>query len=115
MNIFKIVYSWYEGEYREILLCKNIEKEEFEKDIIKAKEFAESLIGIEIQDGEYLGKGYNVACLPEYYNQIIWFLIEKLRYVQCYYDEDITYYIDDESNKKISISKSKRKVEINEL
>ena len=115
LNIFKIKYSLYEGEYGETLLGKNVEQEEFEKDIIKAKEFAEGLIGIEINDGDYLGKGYSVQCLPEYYEQIIWYLTEKLGYIECYYGQDIRYDVDDAPDKKINITQIKKKTERNEL
>ena len=100
MNIFKIEYNWYEDDHEEVLLGKNVEREEFEKDLIKAKEFAESLIGIEIKEREYLGKGYRVDCLPEYYSQIVWFLTEKLGYIICSYDTKITYDINDHQHKK---------------
>ena len=60
MNIYKLCYSWYEGEYEEILLGKEVETKEFEQDLLKAREFAQSLIGIEIKDGDYRGKGYSV-------------------------------------------------------
>lgn len=115
LNIFKIEYYWYEGEHEETLLGKNVERADFEKDIIKAKKFAESLIGKEIKKGEYLGKGYSVQCLPEYYEQILWFLTEKLGYVECNYDEDITYYVDDSCDKKISITKSEKTIKQTEL
>lgn len=115
MNIFKIEYYWPEDEHGVALLAKDAEREEFEKDIIKAKEFAESLIGKEIEEGEYLGKGYRIQCTPEYYEQIIWFLTEKLDYIECDYDEDIDYGVDDSSDKKISITKSERKIERSNL
>ncbi len=115
MNIFKIEYHWHEGEYEDTLLGKNVEREEFEKDIINAKEFAESLIGKKIEEGEYLGKGYRIDCLPEYYEQIIWFLTEKLGYIICHIDEDIDYTVDDFSDKQINITKSTRKIERDEL
>lgn len=115
MNIFKIEYYWPEDEHEEILLGKNIEQEEFEKDLIKAKEFTESIMGKKIKEGKYLGKGYRIQCLPEYYEQIIWFLTKKLGYVTCYFDENIYYIIDDSSDKKIVISKSQKKIEQNEL
>lgn len=111
MRIFKIEYHWYEGEYDKTLIGKDVSDEEFEKDLIKAKEFAESLIGNEIKNGEYLGKGYKVSCLPEYYEQIIWFLKTKLGYVECDYDTDIKYAVDDDQDKKIHLSKSVKKVE----
>ena len=115
LQIFKLEYTWYEGEYHYTLLAKDVDKEQFEKDLIKAKEFAESLIGKEIKKGDYLGRGYRVCCLPEYYNQIIWFLNRKLRYIECDYDKDITYDVDDPQNKKISVKKSERKIERKEL
>lgn len=115
LNIFKIEYHWYEGEHRETLLAKAVEREEFEKDTIKAKEFAKSLIGKEIKKGEYLGKGYSIGCLPEYYEQIIWFLTKKLGYFICYFNERIHYSIDDPSDKKIEVTKSEQKTEQSEL
>ncbi len=111
MNIFKTEYYWPEDEHGETLLGKDIERKEFEKDLIKAKEFAESIIGKEIKEGEYLGKGYRVNCLPEYYEQIIWFLVEKSGYIECVFDEGIIYDIDDSYDKKISINKSEKKIE----
>ncbi len=111
LNIFKIEYDWCEGEHEETLLGKNVEREEFEKDTIKAKKFAESLIGTKIKKGNYLGKGYCVQCLPEYYEQIIWFLTKKLKYVVCNFDSDIRYNVDDFPSKKISINKFIRKTE----
>ena len=104
-NIFKIEYDWYEGEHEETLLGKNIDKKKFEKDLIEAKKFAISLIGNEIEGGNYLGKGYSIECLPEFYEQIIWFLINKKGYIECYFDENTKYNIDDSSNKQINITK----------
>ena|SRR3989338_7458439 len=111
MNIFKIEYNWYEEDHEETLLGKEVSPEEFEKDLLQAKEFAESLIGIEINEGEYLGKGYRVDCLPEYYEQIIWFLIQKLGYIECCYNNTINYDVNDSSHKKIDIIKLERKTE----
>ena len=75
------------------------------------------LIGVpkEIKEGEYLGKGYRVQCLPEYYEQIIWFLTEKMGYIECYYDQDINYDVDEISNKKIMINIYKKKIDRSEL
>jgi hypothetical protein len=111
MKIFKIEYNWYEGEYDKTLLGKDVSSEEFQKDFIKAKEFAESLKGKEINEGEYLGKGYRVSCLPEYYEQIIWFLKTKLGYIECDYDEDIIYAVDNNHDNKILLSKAIKKLE----
>jgi hypothetical protein len=110
-NIFKIEYNWYEGEHSEVLIGKRVSIKEFEKDLIKAKQFAESLIGKKIKFGEYLGKGYRVECLPEFYAQILWYLTEKLGYIYCYYDENICYSVDDLLEKKIQITKFEKKIE----
>ena len=40
-----------------------------------------------------------VECLPEFYEQIIWFLIEKNGYKECQLNENISYIIDDNANK----------------
>ncbi len=109
-NIFKIQYDWYEGEHYETLTGKKVNTEEFEKDLVEAKKFAESLMGKEIKSGEYLGKGYKVECLPEFYEQILWYLTEKLGYIHCCYDEDAYYGVDDDHDKKISITKFEKKI-----
>jgi hypothetical protein len=115
LNIFEIAYRWYEGEHEETLLGKNVSEEEFEKDLTEAKNFAEGLIGIEIEEGSYLGKGYKVDCLPEYYEQILWFLTEKKGYVSCNRDENVTYFVDDGVARKIALRKQIQKVEWQEL
>ncbi len=109
MNIFKITYTWYEGEFQETYLGKEIKKDSFEKDLIEAREFAKSLLGVKIENQEYLGKGYSVECLPEFYNQIIWFLIKKKNYVECSLD-DSDYSIDEDFKKKIVIEKLDKKI-----
>jgi len=115
INIFKIEYYWPEDEHEITYLGKDISQEEFEKDLIKAREFAESLIGNKV-DGNYLGKGYSIECLPEFYKQIIWFLVEKLNYVECDIDDDVSYYVDDNSNnKKIGITRSEKQIKNSEL
>jgi|GEM_PF-1354371 len=98
-NIFKIEYDWCEGEHEETLLCKNAKREEFEKDLVEARDFARSLLGKKVKEN-YLGKGYSVECLPEYYGQIIWFLKNKKGYGECYFDEEIYYGVDDNLDKK---------------
>ncbi len=114
-NIFKIQYDWYEGEHREILIGKAVEAQQFEKDLREAKKFAERLRGKEIDKGESLGKGYRVECLPAFYEQILWYLVEKLGYKYCYYDADIHYDIDDDIGKKIKVTKFEKKVEQREI
>ena len=113
MNIYKIEYYWHEGEHEETFLAKDVSKDEFEKDIIKAREFAESLIG-KGMEYDYLGKGYSVECLPQYYRQIIWFLTNKLGYIDCLIDSEISYQIEDYEN-RIIIQKSEKKIETKEL
>lgn len=109
-NLFKVSYEWYEEDNKEVLLGKSASKEDFEKDLSEARDFAEKLIGIEIKEGSYLGKGYSVECLPEYYEQIIWFLTEKRGYVECYNDKDVEYFIEDDGSSKIYIRKRVQKI-----
>lgn len=112
IKLFKICYQWVEGEYDETILGKSITQEEFEKNIIEAKKFAQSLLGKEIEKGPYLGKGYTVECLPEYYQQIIWFLEEKKGYVECSRDEAVEYFIEDGTTEQpIAVEKRVKKVE----
>lgn len=113
MNIFKLCYTWYEGEYEETLLGKDVETKQFEQDLLQAREFARSLIGKKSEYSDFLGKGYTVECLPAYYEQIIWYLTFKLSYVDCSFDRDIEYYVEDES--KISIHKKEKKIHWSEL
>lgn len=114
MNIFKLQYSWYEGEHDEVLLGKDVEREAFEKDLVRAKDFAESLLG---KESNKFGEGYAVECRPEYYGQIVWYLTEKLGYVTCWMDKGVDYSVEDDDSptEKISVIKSERKVERNEL
>ena len=111
-NIFKIEYDWYEGEHVEILVGKKVNEKEFEKDLTEAKNFAEGLKGKEVE-GDYLGKGYSVECLPEFYEQIVWYLMNKLGYISCDYDDKISYSV--ESDVKINIIKVQKKIERTEL
>ena len=99
-NIFKIEFYWYEDDHEETFLGKGVEREEFEKDLKEARDFAQSLRGKEVSKGEYLGKGYITECLPEYYEQIVWFLKEKKGYTICYFDNDTYYRIDDSPSKE---------------
>lgn len=116
LNIFKISYQWYEDDHGETLLGKNISKGDFEKDLIEAKKFAESLLGIEIKGLSYLGRGYKIQCLPEYYEQVIWFLTEKKGYIICDVDEDVEYFVDDaDSGKAIIINKKTQEIEWQQL
>tara|TARA_Y100000310_G_C20086521_1_gene536290 strand:- start:18 stop:374 length:357 start_codon:yes stop_codon:yes gene_type:complete len=115
LNIFKVEYDWYEGEHSEVLVGKNVNQEDFEKDLLKARDFAENLKGKKVESGETLGKCYRVECLPEFYEQILWYLCEKLSYVYCCYDENICYSVDDDFSKRISIIKEVKKTERKEM
>ena len=114
-NLFRIKYEWYEGDCGEILIGKKVSVEEFENELIKAKDFAKSLSGKKIKSGDYLGKGYRVECLPEVFEQILWYLTEKEEYIECSYDESVCYDIDDNQNKKVTITKLKKKTESKEV
>lgn len=106
-NLFKFEYNWFEGEHEETFLGKDVSHEEFEKDLVEAREFAKILLGKKIDGGDYLGKGYSVECLPEYYRQLIWFLTEKKGYIEYKFYDNVSYSIDDyATNDKIEITKS---------
>lgn len=109
MQIFKINYTWYEGEYEETYLGKDIDKIQFERDIKEAKDFAKSLLGKEIEKEDYLGKGYHTECLPEFYNQIIWFLVNKKNYTECFLDNS-KYSIEDDHSKEIFVEKIEQEI-----
>ncbi len=109
-NIFKIEYHWYEGEYSGTFVGKNVDKTDFEKDLIKAKKFAQNLVG----KGKKKG-GYSVDCLPEYYSTIIFYLIDKLKYIKCYIDNELSYNIDDDFDKKIEVTRHEKKIETEKL
>jgi hypothetical protein len=115
MEVFKICYRWHEGEYDETHLCKEVTQGRFEQDLLEAREFAISLKGNKIRDGPYLGKGYSVECLPEFYEQIIWFLIEKKGYADCHIRTDTEYEVDDDFSKNIHLRKHVDRVDTEEL
>ena len=114
-KLFKIEYDWCEGDHEEILLGKEVERDEFEKDLVAAKDFAISLLGKELKEGDYLGKGYHLDCLPEYYEQIIWFLINKKGYIAVSYDSDISYKIVDSNSDKIEATRFEKTISTKEL
>lgn len=97
MEIFKVSYTWYDGEEGSSLLGKEVSLEEFERDLKEAIVFSRSLLGIRIEYHlDFLGKGYRVECLPEYYEQIVWFLINKKSYVECFFNDNVEYKVIDE-------------------
>lgn len=73
--------------------------------------FAEKLIGKKAKIKNYLGKGYAVECLPEYYEHIIGYLESKLGYVDCCADEDVEFDIDDNAHgNKIIVTKVNKNI-----
>ena len=116
LRIFKIQYDWYEEEHEEFLLGKEVEKEEFEKDLIEARIFAENLPEKEEENHEeFLGKCYNIKCLPEMYRQIVWYLTDKRGYTEYSFDEDIKYNISDSGDKEITLTKRETEIKNTEL
>ncbi|MDP2749371.1 MAG: hypothetical protein Q8O89_00895 [Nanoarchaeota archaeon] len=110
LSIFKVEYSWFEGEYGEMFLAKDVEQKQFEKDLVAARVFAEKLKGKKVENYDYLGKGYSLECLPQYYNQLIWYLTNKKGYVECLIDKQVSYEVDESSNNKISIERNEIKI-----
>lgn len=110
-NIYKVFYDWYEGEHEEVLLGKKVDTEEFEKNLGEARDFAQNLIGKKRKLMHYLGTGYSVECLPQYYEQILWFLTKKKGYKYCNFDAKVSYKIDDERNgRKIAVKRKEKSV-----
>lgn len=109
LRIFKIEYSWYEDEHEQVLLAKRVSPDQFEKDISAARQFAEKLRRTKADRSDYLGKGYYLECLPEFFEQIVWLLTNKKGYEPCKFDIDISYDIDDYS-KIIGITKKEKTV-----
>ncbi|MBU0627922.1 MAG: hypothetical protein KKC75_01925 [Nanoarchaeota archaeon] len=54
-----------------------------------------------------------MECLPEYYDQVIWFLINKLKYITCYMEDGIRYNILDDNG--IMVRRLREKVEREDL
>jgi len=85
LNLFKLEYSWYEGEYNNIVLATTKKKEEIEKDLKEANKKTK------IKEG--------VDCLPTKYNLIINFL-ERRGYIICNFIKDQIYSVDDDVVRK---------------
>lgn len=105
INLFQLEYDWHEGEHGETLLGKNAGAREFERDLREAKKFARGLIGKKIEKGDYLGRGYSVECLPEYYGQVVWFLTKKKGYIECKSDESVRYQVDSLGRRNIRLTR----------
>ena len=110
INLFKIEYNWYEGEHEEILLGKAITEEQFEFDLKEAKKYVQSQIGKKDKKSKW-----NVECLPEYYRELLDYLVKKHKYQVCSIDNNISYEVDDNFDKKISITKHKQVINREEL
>ena len=82
LNLFKLQYTWYDGEHQSTILATKKEQNEIEEDL---KEAASS-IRIDRK------KEKAVDCLPEAYRRIIDILRQK-GYVVCYFLSDPDYYV----------------------
>lgn len=103
LKLYKIEYSWCEGEHQESFVAKDIDREGFLKDLNDAVIFARSLLGKECEMGEWIGKGYSVECLPEYYEQILYYLTTEKGYVDVYYYDWYSYDVNDDNPEKIIV------------
>ncbi|MEK6828315.1 MAG: hypothetical protein AABX78_03110 [Nanoarchaeota archaeon] len=84
LHLFKLEYSWYEGEFQSTILATTREKEEIEQDI---REIANSIrIDRKKEDA--------FDCKPEAYRRIVNALVQK-GYVVCYFLSDPEYYVDE--------------------
>ena len=84
LHLFKLQYSWYEGEFGSTILATTKEEEEIEHDL---KEIANSIrIDRKKEDA--------VDCKPEAYRRII-SILEQKGYIVCYFLSDPEYYVDE--------------------
>ena len=108
MQLYKISYDYYEGEHEETLLAKDVDKEQFDKDIMEAKDYAQSLIGLKYKKSNF-SVPYSVEYLPEFYNKIVDYLETQKGYVEIHTNDDVCYEIDDRDlcygKKEITITK----------
>ncbi|MBN2421832.1 hypothetical protein JXB41_01280 [Candidatus Woesearchaeota archaeon] len=91
LKVFKIKYTWYEGEEWTTYLTKDVETNVFEKDLKQSYKKAK-IIAKELEE-----KGKGVDCRPEYYEHAI-NLLKKQGYKEI--DVEVnetypTYYIND--------------------
>ena len=89
LNLFKLQYSWYEGEFQSCIFATNKDKKEIEKDL---KEDVSS-VKIDWDDDK------EVDCLPTAYEKVIETL-EKKGYAPCYFIEDPIYVVRDWEKKR---------------
>ena len=88
LNLFKFEYSWYEGEFRSIILATEKDKDEIEKDLKQAVKKSKI-------------KKDSLDCKPNRYNAIIEFLIKKGYILSSFIENDI-YELEEDcySNKR---------------
>ena len=85
LHLFKLQYSWYEGEFQSTILATTKEKEEVEQDL---REITSSIrIDRKKEEGAH-------DCLPEAYRRIVNFLEQK-GYMVCYFLSDPEYYVEE--------------------
>ena len=96
LNLFKLQYTWYEGEFQSYILATTKDKKGIEKDL---KEAIKKI------------KNDDVDCLPSKYSRIIDFLIKK-GYLICNFIENPVYEVDDDmSFKKLNKIINRYKIE----
>ena len=93
LNLFKLQYSWYEGEFDSTILATTKEQKEIENDLKEA-------VGSVKIDAK---KEKAVDCLPEAYERIVNILTQK-GYVVCYFLIDPDYYVRDSEKEKDNCS-----------
>ena len=84
LHLFKLQYSWYDGEFQSTILATTREKEEIEQDI---REIARSLN----RDGK---KENLVDYKPNAYRRIL-NVLEQKGYMVCYFLSDPEYYVEE--------------------
>lgn len=82
LNLFKLQYSWHEGEFQSCILATTKEQKQIEKDL---KEAASS---VKIDEK----KEKDVDCLPTAYDKIVNILTRK-GYTVCYFIKDPVYSV----------------------
>lgn len=84
LHLFKLEYSWYEGEHQSTILAAAKEQEEIEQDI---RDAANSLKTYQIEEKVRIYKS-------DAYQKII-SILEQKGYMVCYFLSDPEYYVDD--------------------
>ncbi|MEK6869095.1 MAG: hypothetical protein AABX74_02615 [Nanoarchaeota archaeon] len=84
LHIFRLQYTWYEGEHDSTILATTKEKEEIEKDLKDAA----SLIETDVK------REKEAVYKPDAYQRIIEILKQK-GYIVCYFLIDQEYYVEE--------------------